>query len=67
MRKYIKTYISKSVDYKAFKGILESEVKVLFDENKAKEILSKIDWEDWLNKKGETTISYNFGIKLIYI
>ena len=52
MRRYIKKYKYQSVDYTAFKGVLEDYINENFEKKKAKEIIEKINWDNWLYEKG---------------
>ncbi len=57
--------MSQSVTYEAFKEVFENEVMIKFGEEKAKEIFSKVDWDDWLYKPGHPTIQIDFSNKFI--
>ena len=52
MRKYIKKYRYKSVDYTAFKEVLEEVIKEKYDEKEGEKIIKEIDWDKWLYEKG---------------
>ena len=52
MQKYIKKYKYKSVDYTAFKEVLENVIKDNFEKNEAEKIIKEIDWDKWLYEKG---------------
>jgi leukotriene-A4 hydrolase len=52
MRKYIKRYRYKSVDYTAFKEVLEEVIKEKYDEKEGEKIIKEIDWDKWLYEKG---------------
>jgi leukotriene-A4 hydrolase len=52
MQKYIKKYKYKSVDYTAFKEVLENVIKDNFEKKEAEKIIKEIDWDKWLYEKG---------------
>jgi leukotriene-A4 hydrolase len=52
LRNFIKNYKFKCVDFNDVKTFYSSEVKRFFDETKANEILSSIDWETWVYSPG---------------
>ena len=52
MRKYIKKYRYKSVDYTAFKEVLENTIKEKYDNKESEKIIKEIDWDKWLYEKG---------------
>ncbi len=66
MRKYIKTYMYKSVTYENFVDVFESEIRGFYDEEKLKEIRGKLQWEDWVKKPGAPLMKFDFS-KLIFI
>ena len=61
MRRYIKKYRLKSVDYTAFKEVLEEFIKEKFKKKQAKKILGEIDWDKWLNEKGIPSYKNDFS------
>ncbi len=52
MQKYIKKYRYKSVDYTAFKEVLETVIKEIYNKEESEKIIKEIDWDKWLNEKG---------------
>ena len=60
MRRYIKKYRLKSVDYTAFKEVLEEFIKEKFKKKQAKKILGEINWDKWLNEKGFPSFKNEF-------
>ena len=52
MQKYIKKYRYKSVDYTAFKEVLETVIKETYNKEESEKIIKEIDWDKWLNEKG---------------
>ena len=52
MQRYIKKYKYKSVDYTAFKEVLEKLIKEKYNEENSKKLILEIDWDKWLNQKG---------------
>ena len=65
MRRYIKKYRLKSVDYTAFKEVLEEFIKEKFKKKQAKKILGEIDWDKWLNEKGFPSYKNEFTSELL--
>ena len=49
---YITTFQNQSVQVSDFINLFQSNVINNFDKKKADEIMSKIDWDTWLNEKG---------------
>ena len=64
MRKYIKKYRLKSVDYTAFKGVLEDVIKNKFKEE-GENIIKKIEWDKWLYEKGIPKYKNDFSSKYL--
>jgi leukotriene-A4 hydrolase len=52
MQKYIKKYRYKSVDYTAFKEVLENSIKEKYNNEESEKIIKEIDWDKWLYEKG---------------
>lgn len=65
MQAYVTEFALKSVDYTAFKGIYERIVKELYKEKAEQEVLSKIDWDKWVNSKGFPVKTFQFPTKYI--
>lgn len=59
LRIYIKTYAYKSIDYFAYKNILEEQLKL----HGRSDVISKIDWYAWVEKPGFLPIEVNFKTK----
>ena len=64
MRKYIKKYRYKSVDYTAFKEVLEELIKEKFKDD-SKKIIDEIKWDKWLYEKGIPSYKCEFSSKLL--
>jgi len=67
LRKYIKKFISKSVTHEDFRELWEAEVKSLYKEEEAKNILSKFNWDEWLYKTGQPVQKFDFSNNKINI
>ena len=52
MQRYIKKYRYKSVDYTAFKEVLEDLIREKYKKKPAKKLIAEINWDKWLNDKG---------------
>jgi len=65
MQRYIKKYKYKSVDYTAFKEVLEEVIGEKFKKKQAKRIKSEIDWDQWLNEKGIPTYKNEFASEFL--
>ena len=65
MQRYIKKYKYKSVDYTAFKEVLEEVITEKFKKKQAKRIKSEIDWDQWLNEKGIPTYKNEFASEFL--
>ena len=52
MQRYIKKYRGQSVDYRAFREVLDSLIKEKHKKKKAKKIIEQINWDNWLYEKG---------------
>ena len=61
MQKYIKKFKFESVDYTAFKGVLEDVIREKFKKKQAKKIIRDIDWDKWLNEKGIPSYTPEFA------
>ena len=60
LRKYIKTYAYKSIEFKHYKEVFETELKELGKES----LLKQIDWESWVYKPGYLIVEVNFKTQL---
>ena len=60
LKEYIAEYYQKSINSNDFKASFEGFVKRNFSWKNSTEILSKIDWDAWLNKPGLPPVIQNF-------
>ncbi len=61
LQSYIKEFSHKSVSHEAFKSIFEREVKVMYGDSAEEKVLSKVDWEAWLNKPGYPIVNFEYS------
>ena len=52
MQRYIKKYKYQSVDYTAFKEVLDDFIREKNQKEQAEKIIEEINWDKWLNEKG---------------
>ncbi len=64
MQRYIKKYKYQSVDYTAFKEVLEDLIREKYEEEPAKKLIGEIDWDKWLFEKGIPTYENGFSSQL---
>ena len=65
MQRYIKKYKYKSVDYTAFKEVLENLIRDKYKKKPAKKLIGEIDWDKWLNEKGIPNYSNDFASEFL--
>ena len=62
MQRYIKKYKYKSVDYTAFKEVLEDLIREKYEEDPAKKLIGEINWDKWLLKRVFLLIKMHFPL-----
>ncbi len=63
LRKYIMFYSLKSVSHHDFRKIFEEEIKNIYGSNAENEILSKIEWDNWIKTNGQPLKTFEFSKK----
>ena len=57
----------KSVSHQDFRKIFEEEVKIIFGSNAENEVLSKIEWDNWITSNGQPIKTFEFSKNNIII
>lgn len=63
IKRYFEHFKYQSIQYEQFKEYFVEEVHLYLPDEKAKELLKKIDWEDWINARGYPSIKNDFKNK----
>ena len=65
MQRYIEKYKYKSVDYTAFKEVLETFIRENYKKKAAKKLIAEINWDKYLYEKGIPSYKTEFASELL--